>query len=122
MTVPSHGATQELVTGNDILNACRTMSDSIAVEAGFCVGHIIGTWEGAKFGAASVLSAAMPEATASELESAVNNFLNVCLPLEFESGQMVDLFMVRLEERPASRHESARSLLVAMLSETYPCV
>jgi len=56
-----------------------------------------------------------------DLNALVNQTLGVCLPVEVEASQLLDLLVRYLQSHPESRHEPARALYYLALRETIPC-
>lgn len=115
----SPAATQTLA-GNDVLQAC-SMADNLAAE-GFCLGYIVGAIEGLKWGAASIIaqdSAGLLEPDELDLLSSV--LLGFCIPDTASNGQLKDVVVKHLQDNPATRHETARTLVQVALSAGFPC-
>ncbi len=104
-------------TGNVAYEACTATDD---VRYGFCAGYAIGVWEGIKYGAANVLIQTDP-ANSAELEKLVNAYLGVCVPLEVNNRQIVDVFKLYLASHPAARHQVARFAMLTALRDAFPC-
>ncbi len=61
------------------------------------------------------------EKSAAEVDAATNTLLGVCVPLEVEHGQIIDVFVKYLNATPNQRHLPARSLLYSAMLEAFPC-
>jgi len=105
------------IDGNSIFKTCQSNTQ---VERAFCLGYTIGTWEGVKAGTAQVLIALKPK-DAADLETLSNNWLQICVPRDVTNTQLRDVFIRHLEDNPATRHISARMLLMASFSKAFPC-
>jgi hypothetical protein len=106
-------------TGNDIYAACTATPGG--VEQGFCIGYIIGVFEGVRLGGFTMLVASGAEGTTQELDAATSNLQMLCMPIEVENGQVIAVAQQYLENNPQSRHEPARSLIFFALREAFPC-
>jgi len=118
--LPSSGLA-DTVSGNTLHNACNAAGDDSAVQFGFCIGYIGGVFDGMKFGAGAVMFQAMPESSAAEVDQATNSMIGVCVPVNAERAQLVDIVIKFLTENPQMRHESARGLIFQALQRAFPC-
>lgn len=117
LAAPVHA---QVLTGNDLLGACEVQGAT--VQAGFCLGYIVGVIEGLKLGAAIPLLAARDENSEQEpIDPLTNSFLHMCIPAESENSQSVDIAVKYLRANPDIRHNPARGLILASLREAYPC-
>jgi hypothetical protein len=113
-------AASQTSLGNDLLHAC-TMPDNLAAE-GYCLGYVVGAIEGLKWGAASVIAFAAPEQqSATDLDRMSSGVLGFCVPAEATNIQLRDVVVKHLRENPATRHETARTLVQAALADSFPC-
>lgn len=110
----------QTASGNEIAAACKYL-DEADVRGGYCVGYILGAWEGMKLGAFQMLLASGAEGTTDELDRAVNVLLGVCLPDTVERGQITDVAIKFFEDNPAQRHVPARALIAIALKAAFPC-
>ena len=89
---------------------------------GFCLGYLIGTVEGLKWGAVTTLSVLDQSSdSVDEMNQLSDAMLGFCLPPQASNGQLIDVFVKYLAENPARRHESARTLLQAAFQQAFPC-
>ncbi len=110
----------QTASGNEIAAACDHL-DEADIRGGYCIGYIIGAWEGIKIGAFEVLIVSGANGTAEELDGMVNSILGICAPVRVERGQIVDVVVRYFEENPADRHLPARSLIREAMVESFPC-
>tara|TARA_R110001599_G_scaffold262279_2_gene462738 strand:- start:361 stop:747 length:387 start_codon:yes stop_codon:yes gene_type:complete len=110
----------QTASGNEIAAACEN-TDNADVKTGYCIGYIIGAWEGMKIGAFQMLIVGGVTGSTSELDQTANNLLGICLPEGVERGQIVDVSTNYLANNPAKRHLPARSLIRDALAESFPC-
>tara|TARA_R110002126_G_scaffold222375_1_gene367559 strand:- start:129 stop:515 length:387 start_codon:yes stop_codon:yes gene_type:complete len=108
------------IAGNDIAAACDHIKEA-DVRAGYCIGYIAGAWEGMKRGTAQVVMLSDPGKTAAEVDASTNALLGICMPVEVEHSQIVDVFLKYLDDTPSQRHFPARSLLHSALLDAFPC-
>ncbi|MEP1612295.1 MAG: Rap1a/Tai family immunity protein [Roseobacter sp.] len=122
LMIPATVARSEVTTGNQYYDQCRNLPEADATEIGWCVGFVVGAWEGISSGVGRALIAFSDEPIdAAALETAINLILGVCQPDGVTYGQMLDVFEKYLRENPANRNIGARTLLVEALSEAFPC-
>ena len=87
------------------------MADNMAAD-GFCLGYIVGAIEGLKWGAASIIEQDSPGILQSdELDLLSSVLLGFCVPVSASNGQLKDVVVKYLRENPATRHETARTLV-----------
>ena len=110
----------QTASGNEIAAACDHL-DEADIRGGYCIGYIIGAWEGIKIGAFEALVVSGAKGTAEELDGMVNSILGICAPVSVERGQIVDIVVGYFEENPAIRHLPARSLIREAMVESFPC-
>tara|TARA_R110002049_G_scaffold249188_1_gene423602 strand:- start:1860 stop:2246 length:387 start_codon:yes stop_codon:yes gene_type:complete len=110
----------QTASGNEIAAACEEIG-AADVKTGYCIGYIIGAWEGMKIGAFHMLAAGGVNGTSAELDEMVNNLLGICMPEAVERGQIVDLSRDYFSNNPAERHLPARGLIRDALAEAFPC-
>ena len=98
------------MTGNDVLNQCRSLfqndaSVEQAMEGISCAGYVSGLND-------------MAVLTSILLEKP-----GYCLPRKegLGNGQVIRVFLLWLEKHPAELHESARSLFLTAMGEAFPC-
>jgi len=113
--------TAQTATGNEIAAACEYLSEA-DVRSGYCIGYVIGSWEGMKLGAFQMLLASGANGTAQELDNAVNGLLGICVPDTVERGQIIDISVKYFDENPEKRHLPARGLIRDALKVAFPCV
>ncbi|UWR30176.1 hypothetical protein K3758_01120 [Sulfitobacter sp. W002] len=113
--------TAQTATGNEIAAACEYLNEA-DVRTGYCIGYIIGAWEGLKLGAFQMLLASGADGTAQELDNAINNLLGICVPATVERGQIIDIAMKYFDENPEERHLPARGLIRDALRISFPAV
>lgn len=104
-------AQAEPLTGNRLHQACMTAETDL-----FCLGWVIGAFEGAKIG---VVKAARPD-DLSTLDASANSVLGICIG-DAQNSQVIDVFKKYLADHPEKRHHTARLLLLDSLSEAFPC-
>jgi hypothetical protein len=106
-------------TGNDIYAACT--ANPGGVEQGFCIGYIIGVFEGIRLGGFTMLVASGANGTTQELDDTTSSLQMLCMPLEAENGQIIAVAQQYLTNNPQSRHQPARSLIFSALRDAFPC-
>ncbi len=97
-------------TGNDVLHNCPIVFDmeNATVEQKLggvqCLGYVSGLND------------------ASRLLSGFWNTEFYCIPEKgLEAGQVVRVFLKWLVEHPTKLHESARSIFITAMRDSYPC-
>lgn len=113
-------ASAEPINGNTLLEACSAPPEQGL--SGFCIGYILGAWEGMNWGNFRVWMDAKPDATTDEINSTVQFSLNTCVPSEVQNEQIKDVVVQYLNEHPAIRHGGARSQVNLALTAAFPCV
>lgn len=103
--------------GNSLYYACN--DEGLSMQ-GFCIGFIIGAIEGTRFGLAYPLMAEGGR-DATEINEMSNILLSNCPPADIQNGQYIDIVKQYLMDNPASRHESARGLILLAIQKAYPC-
>ncbi|TDT74748.1 hypothetical protein BDE40_1464 [Litoreibacter halocynthiae] len=107
-------------TGNDIYSACTNQTGQ--VQQGFCYGFIFGSVEAMKWGALVGVVATSPDKIPqSEFDLKSSVALGFCIPPNAENGQILDVVVNYLDENPATRHETARTLIQYALAASFPC-
>jgi Rap1a immunity proteins len=112
-------ASAQTVDGNSLLEACNAPLEQGL--AGFCIGYILGSWEGMNWGGFKVWKSAKPEASTDELNSFIQFSLDVCAPAEVQNSQIKDVVTKYLVDHPEVRHEGARGLINVALTSAFPC-
>ena len=111
-------ASAQNISGNTLHSACNAQSDA---EAGFCIGYIIGSVDGQRWGAfATILSLELTDET-SAANDMIAAGLKHCIPPEASNEQIRDVVLQFLANNPSIRHESARFLVWLALAESFPC-
>ena len=105
------------IGGNELLETCTSDNQ---VLAGFCIGYIIGYSEGAPWGAA-LAAASVSGDMGSDINNLVGAITGSCVPADAANDQLRDVVTKYLQENPASRHESARTLIWMAYAEAFPC-
>lgn len=106
------------LTGNELLAICEHDEADLA-KAGFCIGYIMGAVEGIKWGVSVPL---LQEGKDTEtVERTGNQLLGVCLSPEATVTQYRDIVLRFLRDNPASRHDSARSLIHVAMQDAFHC-
>ena len=117
--LPFH-AMADGISGNDIYSACN--SGDGGAQEGFCLGYLIGTVEGMKWGSAFTIARLTEKAVETDDLNAFSNVvLGFCLPSDAPNGQLLDVFVKYLQDNPAIRHQSARTLVQSAFTESFPC-
>lgn len=112
---PSNAA----VTGNELLDACN---NSDPYRQSFCMGYIIGIFEGTIFGSFVTNIYYLPnDFPMKDVNIAVNLTTRFCIPDEVSRGQIVDVAIQYLRQNPKDRHEAARAMVYASLVQAWPC-
>lgn len=109
----------EVVTGNALFEACE--NTNVSAAQGFCLGYIVGSMEGLRYGTSLPFVAAGNLADNSELNTTVEVFLGMCPASEVEYGQHRDLVVKYLKANPEIRHQSARALILEAGQKAFPC-
>jgi hypothetical protein len=112
-------ANAQTTDGNSLLEACNAAPEQ-GLQA-FCIGYILGAWEGMNWGGFRVWVSASPDSETAELNSFVEYSLGVCAPSEVQNGQVVDVVRQYLEEHPEERHQAARGLINIAMATAFPC-
>lgn len=114
-------ATSQTISGNDVLSACEVADGGI--KEGFCIGYIVGLWEGIHWGTFVAFRSAggFEQGGAAEANGFANMLLGSCAPKEVENSQIKDVLVRYLWENPTTRHESARGLMERAMAEAFPC-
>ncbi|KIC39375.1 hypothetical protein RA26_01615 [Leisingera sp. ANG-M7] len=120
ITACSSAAHANNLTGNDLHRMCNQHEGSDLLNSA-CAFWVIGAWEGMKWGAASVLFVANEGGSAAQINQDVNLILGTCAPESATWEQQTDVFAKYLADHPETRHDSARSLLLASGREAFPC-
>ena len=103
--------------GNYLYRACLNTDD---VTQGFCIGFIMGTIEGIRYGLAYPMMM-QGDKSSDEVNATSNVILMNCPPEGIENGQYVDVAINYLHAHPADRHNSARALILESLQDAFPC-
>jgi len=109
----------QAMTGNAFHARCGDVGDS--VSDGFCLGFVVGGFEGLAFGAAATMVGADYPAMERDLRALSELGLGFCAPEGVFEEQLVELFSAYLAAHPERRHESARLLLHEALVKGFPC-
>lgn len=112
-------ANAEPFTGNQLLDACVS---SDLVKSAFCAGYIASMIEGLAWGATLVAIRLDAASNAEETNDFNAAMLGYCIPPTADNRQVADVVVNSLRENPATRHETARHLIVLSLQEAFPCV
>ncbi|WP_139816213.1 Rap1a/Tai family immunity protein [Planktotalea arctica] len=116
---PPSPLTAQNASGNEIFAAC---SSEKIFEQTFCLGHIIGSWEGITLGASLVqMQASDGNGTAQEATEFARKALDICFPDNLANKQVTDIVMNYMRTHPQSRHHSARMLVWLSMGEAFPC-
>ncbi|WP_407944652.1 Rap1a/Tai family immunity protein [Palleronia pelagia] len=107
------------ISGNESYRTCTAQDD--LVFAGFCVGYVVAQVEGQSWGAMLALRGTMPDASVSDLNSAISSSLTHCTPSEASNEQLVAVVVNYMDEFPELRHESARLIVWRSLQNAFPC-
>ena len=106
-------------SGNTVLASCKSSDE---IRLGFCYGYFIGLIEGLRWGVSITAIKAGIADDASSLNEFSESILGYCVDaLGIENGQMIDVATKYLEDNPATRHESARTLALIAWSGAFPC-
>ncbi|MGR3548251.1 MAG: Rap1a/Tai family immunity protein [Roseovarius sp.] len=106
------------ISGNELLETC-TSDDQVL--AGFCIGYVIGYSEGAPWGVALAAASVGGDMVGPDLNNMVGNVTGSCVPADAPNSQLRDVVTSYLRENPASRHESARTLIWRAYAAAFPC-
>lgn len=112
----------QTITGNDVLSACEAADGG--VREGFCVGYIVGLWEGIHWGTFVAFRTAggfEDGQGAAEANEFASKLLGSCVPPEVENSQIRDVLIRYLGENPTVRHASARGIMERAMAEAFPC-
>lgn len=111
-------AKAEPFTGNQLLDACVS---SDLVKSAFCAGYIASMIEGLAWGSTLValrLDAAPTAEAANDFNAAM---LGYCIPPAADNRQVAEVVVKSLQEKPATRRQAARQLIVLSLQDAFPC-
>lgn len=111
-------STAQPITGNTLHSACNGQSDA---EAGFCIGYIIGSLDGQRWGAFSTIVGLELADGTSAANDMIARGLRHCIPPEAPNEQIRDVVLQFLTNNPSMRHESARFLVWFALAEAFSC-
>lgn len=118
MLVASPAAANNL-TGNTVLANCRSADDG---RVGLCYGYYIGLIEGMRWGVSITAIRAGIHDNANDTNALSEIILGYCVDTGgIEHGQMIDVATRYLEDNPATRHESARTLATTAWRKAFPC-
>lgn len=106
------------ISGNDLYKVC-TADDPVL--AGFCVGYLIGQIEGQFLGGLLFSQSAEVDLDTESFNSLANMVFQHCIPPAAPNSQLRDVVVRYLEDNPATRHETARFLVLAAYREAFPC-
>jgi hypothetical protein len=111
----------QTITGNDVLSACE--ANDAGVQKGFCIGYIVGLWEGINWGAFVAFRSVggFEQGGAAEANQFASMLLGSCVPVQGENSQIKDVMIRYLQDNPATRHESARGLMERAMAKAFPC-
>lgn len=112
----------QTITGNDVLSACE--AKDAGVQEGFCIGYIVGLWEGINWGTFVAFRSVggFEKGGAAEANQFASMLLGACVPAEGENSQIKDVLIRYLRDNPTTRHESARSLMEQAMAQAFPCL
>lgn len=108
----------EQISGNELLETCTSDNQ---VLTGFCIGYVIGYSEGAPWGVALADASVRGEMGGPDVNNMVGTVTGSCVPADATNGQLKDVVTKYLQENPASRHESARTLIWRAYAAAFPC-
>lgn len=110
----------EPFSGNDLYHACEAREDQSL--SSFCIGYVIGTWDGMVIGAVSAFYGASSKgASVDDINLIWPLVLGVCQPAGVTNEQIKDIFVKYLSEHPENRQVPARFLLLDAMREAFPC-
>jgi hypothetical protein len=87
---------------------------------GFCIGYVIGYSEGTPWGVALAAANVRGEMV-PDVNNLIGNVTGSCVPADAPNSQLRDVVTKYLQENPASRHESARTLIWRAYAAAFPC-
>ena len=117
LAVPHAGDAQS-ITGNSLFEACTSDNQTLA---GFCIGYLIGQTEGQFWGALLFTQGAGIDLETGDFNSMANMMFQHCVPQDATNQQLRDVVVTYLTENPATRHETARSLVWEAYRAAFPC-
>ncbi|WP_458790894.1 Rap1a/Tai family immunity protein [Yoonia sp. MH D7] len=111
-------AKAQTISGNDLHEACT--SDDQAMAA-FCVGYLIGQIEGQFLGGLLFSQSAEDDIDTESFNSLANIAFQHCIPPDVLNSQLRDVVVRYLQDNPATRHETARFLVLEAYRDAFTC-
>jgi hypothetical protein len=109
----------QTITGNDVYAACADVGSE--AKQGFCIGYIIGAWEGLIYGAGRAFMSLDPSMKVDDLNAMAFQVMQACPPADIENGQTVDVVKNYLSAHPQERHHTIRTIIIDAMGEAFPC-